>query len=278
MNPRTPTGRDPKSIEIIDYSAIRENFVRWIKNRVSNDHAKTMISYLDRYLTDRKIKSREDILYLVNSASSRKKIVVALRNLLNYCETFELLDEGIINKYRKVLKCVHSNVDSYIPTDDVVVETYQKFDDEKYKLAYEIFATSGLRVVELVKFLTEYDPAKIVFNKNFARYPLFYTRETKHSYFVYIPITTAKKLKRMDISPRGITNYFRRRGLSPKYLRKWNYNFMIMHNVPESVADFIQGRVPVTIGSMHYLAKVKQADYWYEKIADKFVVLFDESR
>lgn len=32
-----------------------------------------------------------------------------------------------------------------------------------------------------------------------------------------------------------------------------------MHNMPESVADFIQGRAPVSIGSIHYLAKVKQA-------------------
>ena len=52
------------------------------------------------------------------------------------------------------------------------------------------------------------------------------------------------------------------RHLPAKYLRKWHFNFLILNNVPESVADFIQGRAPSTVGSMHYLAKVKQADEW----------------
>ena len=52
-------------------------------------------------------------------------------------------------------------------------------------------------------------------------------------------------------------------GIDPKYLRKWFCNFLILNNVPESVADFIEDRAPESVGSMHYLAKVKQADYWY---------------
>ena len=39
-----------------------------------------------------------------------------------------------------------------------------------------------------------------------------------------------------------------------------------MNNVPESVADFIEGRAPESVGSIHYLANVKQADYWYDLI------------
>jgi hypothetical protein len=45
-----------------------------------------------------------------------------------------------------------------------------------------------------------------------------------------------------------------------------HFNLLILNNVPESVADFIQGRAPSTVGSMHYLAKVKQADEWYAKV------------
>ncbi|MHB1806782.1 MAG: integrase [Thermoplasmataceae archaeon] len=51
--------------------------------------------------------------------------------------------------------------------------------------------------------------------------------------------------------------------MAPKYIRKWFYNFLILNNVPESVADFIEGRAPESVGPMHYLANVKQADYWY---------------
>ena len=39
--------------------------------------------------------------------------------------------------------------------------------------------------------------------------------------------------------------------------------YYLFNNVPESLADFIEGRAPESVGSMHYLAKVKQADYWY---------------
>jgi intergrase/recombinase len=38
--------------------------------------------------------------------------------------------------------------------------------------------------------------------------------------------------------------------------------------LPEGVADFIEGRAPESVGSMHYLSKAKQADFWYEKIVD----------
>ncbi len=46
-----------------------------------------------------------------------------------------------------------------------------------------------------------------------------------------------------------------------------------MNNVPESVADFIEGRAPESVGSMHYLAKVKQADYWCGTILAKLICL-----
>jgi len=42
-----------------------------------------------------------------------------------------------------------------------------------------------------------------------------------------------------------------------------------LNGVPESVADFI--RASITVRSMHYLAKVKQADEWYSRVADELV-------
>lgn len=62
----------------------------------------------------------------------------------------------------------------------------------------------------------------------------------------------------MNITEQGVKNYFSRRGLPAKYLRKWNYNFLILNGVTESVADFIQGRASITVGFMHYLAKLSK--------------------
>jgi len=53
--------------------------------------------------------------------------------------------------------------------------------------------------------------------------------------------------------------------------KKWNFNFLIMNGVPESVADFIQGRASATVGSAHYLAKTVQADNWYSKVVDGLI-------
>jgi intergrase/recombinase len=38
--------------------------------------------------------------------------------------------------------------------------------------------------------------------------------------------------------------------------------------VPESVADFIEGRVPKRIGPKHYMVLRRQADKFYSKYSD----------
>ena len=66
-----------------------------------------------------------------------------------------------------------------------------------------------------------------------------------------MPSGLARKLHKFYINKDAVSRDLRQYGVVPKYLRKWFYNFLILNNVPESV------------GSTHYLAKVKQADYWY---------------
>nr|WP_269634948.1 integrase [Methanohalobium evestigatum] len=50
-------------------------------------------------------------------------------------------------------------------------------------------------------------------------------------------------------------------------MRKWHLNVML----EESVAEFIQGRVATTVGSAHYLNKVKQAKTEYHRIVHRFL-------
>ena len=102
-----------------------------------------------------------------------------------------------------------------------------------------------------------------------ARYPLSYNRGQKRLSYVYMPKEFALTLHKVHSSQKVVMGIKQQSGLSPKYLRKWFYNFLILNNVPESVADFIEGRAPESVGSMHYLAKVKQADYWYLQVQDK---------
>ncbi|WP_442920356.1 integrase [Methanococcoides sp.] len=51
---------------------------------------------------------------------------------------------------------------------------------------------------------------------------------------------------------------------------KWHLNFIVKGGVTESIADFIQGRAALTVGSAHYLNKVQQAKKEYLKIIGMF--------
>ena len=74
-----------------------------------------------------------------------------------------------------------------------------------------------------------------------------------HKYYVHVDI---------------VSHQVSKSGLAPKYLRKWFYNFLIYNNVPEGVADFIEGRSSSSVDSMHDLSKAKRADYRYEQVVD----------
>ncbi len=260
---------------ILDYSKCRSEFIEWLKDRNLNErYAMDIIIYLDKYLLGKSVSSPLEISKIRNSASSKKMITVAIRVLLNFCEEMDLLDGAFINKLRKPLKTVHSNPDNYVPGDEQVWEAYWRI-NPKYRMVFRLFLYSGIRATEAIMFFGKYTPKKVVINGNIARYPLFSIRKSKRAYFVYFPVKFVEEIEQITYTKHGIGSAFQKAGLPSKYLRKWNYNFLIMNNVPESVADFIQGRAPVSVGSMHYLARVKQADYWYAKVADILAEMFD---
>ena len=118
----------------------------------------------------------------------------------------------------------------------------------------------------MVKMLSEYDPSQLTKKDNYIRYSLNYKRGQKNSFHIYMPVQIADKLHKFyKLDRKSASKMGGKAGLNPKYLRKWFYNKVIMAGVPESVADFYEGRSPATVGSSNYLAKTQQADYWYEK-------------
>jgi len=63
-----------------------------------------------------------------------------------------------------------------------------------------------------------------------------------------------------------VSTYFGRlEFVNPKYVRKYVLDKMIELEIPESVADFIQGRVATRIGAKHYLSLARQASNFYPK-------------
>ena len=165
-----------------------------------------------------------------------------------------------------MLKVKKSKPDTYVPTDEVVKQAYKKIKDERVKLYFEILAYSGVRVTEMAKLLSEFDAKNLVKLDTYARYTLNFKCGQKNSFYIYMPIEIANKVKRLyKVDARAMSKIFdQNSGLTPKYLRKWFYNKVIMAGIPESVADFYEGRSPATVGSSNYLGKTQQADHWYE--------------
>jgi intergrase/recombinase len=81
-----------------------------------------------------------------------------------------------------------------------------------------------------------------------------------------MPIEIANKVKRLyKVDSKAMGKIFDQNSeLITKYLRRWFYNKVIMAGVPESVADFYEGRSPATVGFSNYLAKKQRGDHWYK--------------
>jgi intergrase/recombinase len=232
-----------------------------------------MVKYLDRYLTT-KVSNPRQLFELIGTVEKGKRhFCMGIRDLLKYYETFSLMDEASLIKYRKVVKIPRTNIDNYIPEDEKVVLAFGKVNDERYKILFKLLAFSGIRLREALYLLNHFDTERVILNKEIAKYPLGLERGTKRVFYAYIPKQFSEEIKRADLKEANAERYIARR-LPAKYLRKWQYNFLISNGVPESVCDFIQGRAPSTVGSMHYLAKVKQADAWYAKIVPELLTIF----
>ncbi|MCJ7762849.1 hypothetical protein MUP38_05285, partial [Candidatus Bathyarchaeota archaeon] len=104
--------------------------------------------------------------------------------------------------------------------------------------------------------------------------PLAEFRGTKVAYYGFISDYTIELVKQCS----GLINYKRTLGgigkhlgvISYKYLRKFAFDTMTseMLNIPESVADFIEGRTPKTVGARHYTQLKRKAIQFYPRYGE----------
>ena len=179
----------------------------------------------------------------------------------------------IITKYRKFLEIKKSNSDVFVPSDEEVIKNLKKASSHKsLEIVYLVLLTSGIRYIECLEFLKNFDPAKFIKHSNFVSYSVSELRHTKNINNIYLPLFVYNKLRKVNNTYNALRVRFKEKkcSFSLKYLRKWHYNFMLYNNIPESVADFIQGRANKSISANHYMAKSQQAAFWYEKTVKKF--------
>jgi len=112
---------------------------------------------------------------------------------------------------------------------------------------------------------------KIITQEGFYKVYLNYNRGSKSSTFAYIPSFIS--IPRKTTSIEGLKMKVKRKKLvvNVKYCRKWFFTKCIELGIPESVADYYEGRTSRSIGVSHYLAKQSLADKFYsEKLLPYF--------
>jgi len=234
--------------------------------------------YFKKHLQNRRFENPLELQkYIEDKKKGISSLVKTARLYLNYCEKFDKLPFEVVNKYRQFLKVPYSNPDVYVPTDSEVIIAYNKIKGNSVlEIVFLVLMTSGIRYIECLDFLKNYNIDKFTVCTNFVAYRVSNLRHTKNINNIYLPLFVYTKLKQVTNTYNALRQRFKEKqcSFSLKYLRKWHYNFLLYNNVPESVADFIQGRSNRSVSANHYLARSQQADFWYSKVVPELDKLF----
>ena len=271
--------RGPESPSlVVDWRLLREAFLVWLDSReLAEDYKRSIISYLDRFVSV--VSSPLDVARLFEglSVGQRHCLLYSLRNLLNYCELMGF-EPAFIDGLRKALPKDSVMVDFYVPDEESVKQSICRLRciPEKYKAVYRLLLESGLRLREAVKLTNEFHEfsGKMENHEKYVCIPLFWIRRSKKSFYAYFMHETAKQLRNNGekLSAEAVSKVCRRVGLvAPKYVRKFVYTKMLELGIPESVADFIQGRTPKSVGARHYANLKHLVDKYYPKYANYLV-------
>ncbi len=208
------------------------------------------------------------------SRGQRHNLNRAVRLLINFYE-IKGFNRDYLNTLRKAIPKDKTGVDLRVPSEQKISDSLSHLNSAcfKYQVLYNLLLDSGLRLVEAVKLIKSFNPTELEHLEGFYRVALGEFRGSKQAYYGYFTESTFKLISDLDnsvdLTARNASHYYHKYGyIAPKYLRKFAFDNMIALEIPESVADFIQGRVPHRVGAKHYMALRRQADRYYQRYAE----------
>ncbi|NJE08571.1 hypothetical protein E3E31_08560 [Thermococcus sp. M39] len=177
-----------------------------------------------------------------------------------------MISEQFASSLLKLLKERSDGIDVRLPSDEEVRKALSRVTREEMLIVGLLCLFSGIRVKEAIKLVNEFDKAKLHIDDNIAYYELGWRRNSKISYYVFMPIELAEKLRRIKITYDAVGSYYVKRGLPLKYARKWFINKMIESGVQESVVKFMIGHSQQgDILATHYINLFHQAKKAYRE-------------
>jgi intergrase/recombinase len=256
---------------LFNWSLIRADFTVYLDSkRFSDGYKADMLRYLDRYATV--IQSPIDIMRcFAKVQKGQRHLWLGFRAIFNFLEATGY-DAQALSIFRKALPKVSCGIDLKVPEEAGILKSIGKLNKAppKYVGLYNLLLDSGLRLVEAIKVVSELETVERI--NGFCRIALGEFRGSKQAYYAYLTEVTYNQLLGFQadlLNAKPASRYYKKMGfINPKYLRKFAFDKMIELEVPESVADFIEGRVPKRIGAKHYMVLRRQADKFYGKYAD----------
>jgi len=255
-------------------SDVRARFVEWMKaNGRSLSYIERCVLYLNKYVSE--LSKPGDVVELFEKCRrGRNHLDRALRNLLKYYQLVEGYPEDFIDRLRKAIPRIKTGVDYREPVEDEIVKTFKALRRYplKYRCIYHLILDGGIRVSHARYLVNNFRQENLKKVGEFYRYTLGLERGTKHSFYAYMREETAMILrslgeKGVKVRKAAMDSFLKRHRslVKPKYVRKFAYNMMILSGIPETIADFINGRKPRTVGGQHYMFLRTQADQHYHK-------------
>jgi intergrase/recombinase len=229
-----------------------------------------------------------DVIAMFNglNGSQKRHLVNGLRNLFKFYEAQGYAEKRWLDLLRRNLPKTSVGVDLQVPSEKEIVKSLKRVAErdagKRFFGLYNLLLDSGLRLTEAIKLFNALKSGGVKLEKRdgFCIAPLGYFRGTKLAYFGFITEFTLKAIKESggkSLTYKKVMGTATKRFgvVSYKYLRKFAFDNMTSEklNIPESVADFIQGRTPKSIGARHYMKLKRKATQFYPRYAQYIVRL-----
>ena len=272
LNPGRQRGRlNPVTLSL-NWLQNKGEFLEYMQSKRYNvRYVQCILAYLDKNV--RELREPMDIvrIFAKLSQGQQHNLNRAMRAFLNFQELKGVAPD-YLNALRKAIPQDCVGVDLKVPMESEILASLRRLNvmPLKYQALYNLLLDSGLRLTEGVRLINQFESPTAV--QGFYRCTLGYFRGSKLAYAAYFTPFTFELIQRNPekVDDRTASHYFYKfKYVAPKYLRKFAFDTMISEgfNIPESVADFIEGRVPIKIGAKHYSALIRQADSFYERYA-----------
>ena len=257
---------------ILRFEDSKAGFIEYVEFRRYHPRvAKSMVNYLTRFVTE--IQDATDIIRIFTPLTDgqRHNLNRSIRAWFNYLQTVGIANKEFLDKLRAAISKDRTFIDLKIPTETEILKDLRRLSKAplKFQAIYNLCLDSGLRLVEAQELINNYrEPERV---NDFCRTELGMFRGEKQAYYGYYSEHTHNLIRRVTqfFSQISIEKYAQNHDYTrAKYLRKFAFDKMLELQIPESIADFIEGRVARKVGVRHYANLRRQADNFYGKYVE----------